>query len=122
MNLLPILVAAALIAAAAVQAQSNNAQWGNTSWDSALAFNLPVEKGSRLLQTVEERITYPPKGVINTRPIQAIRAYDQKTNGNGATASIVAGGINQTTVTVLFKSKRGHGIHFKLEVYTPSCK
>lgn len=57
------------------------------------------------------------KGVINYRPIHAIRAYDQKTNGNGANATLIAGGINSTTATILFKSKQGHGIDFKLEIY-----
>lgn len=101
---------------------SHHAQWGNTGWDSELAFSLHVQKGSRLLKSVEERVTFPPKGVINTRPIQAIRAYDLKTNGHGATATIVAGGINQTTVTVLFKSKRSRGIQFRLEVFTTAAQ
>lgn len=56
--------------------------------------------------------------MINNRPITAVRAFDQKHNGNGATASIISGGINNTTITVRFRSIRGHGINFNLEIYT----
>lgn len=59
MKLLAIVILAVVLAAC--QAQSNNAQWGQTGRDSALVFNYHVEKGSKLLQQVEERITYPPK-------------------------------------------------------------
>lgn len=49
--------------------------------------------------------------------ITLIRAMDQKTNGKGAYASILRGGPGHTNVTMKFKSQRGHGINFIVEIY-----
>ncbi|KAG7206236.1 hypothetical protein KM043_003628 [Ampulex compressa] len=49
--------------------------------------------------------------------ITQIKALDQKTNGNGAYASIVRGGLGHSNVTMKFKSQRGHGINFRVELY-----
>ena len=49
--------------------------------------------------------------------ITEIRALDQKTNGNGATATVTSGGVGQDFVTINFKSKRGHGINFVVEIF-----
>ncbi|XP_053981218.1 probable salivary secreted peptide [Hylaeus anthracinus] len=49
--------------------------------------------------------------------ITVVQAMDQKTNGNGAYASLTAGGPGQNFVTLRFKSQRGHGINFVVEVY-----
>ncbi|XP_020279951.1 probable salivary secreted peptide [Pseudomyrmex gracilis] len=49
--------------------------------------------------------------------ITLLRALDQKTNGNGAYASIVRGGPGHSNVTIKFKSQRGHGINFIVELH-----
>lgn len=109
------------LAATSCSAQSNNEFWGTVDWNSTLSFSDHIYKASRLLQVVEELVVYPPRGVINYRPILAVRAYDQNIRGNGAKATIVAGGLYNTTISVLFKSQRGHSVNFTMEVYTPPC-
>ncbi|XP_018311940.1 probable salivary secreted peptide [Mycetomoellerius zeteki] len=49
--------------------------------------------------------------------ITLIEALDQKTNGNGAQASILNGGPGHSNVTLRWKSLRGHGINFIFNVY-----
>ncbi|XP_018342790.1 PREDICTED: probable salivary secreted peptide [Trachymyrmex septentrionalis] len=51
-----------------------------------------------------ERITY-------------IEALDQKTNGNGAQCSLLNGGPGHNNATLRWKSLRGHGINFALNIY-----
>ena len=50
--------------------------------------------------------------------ITLLQALDQKTNGNGAYASILGGGPGSNNVTMRFKSQRGHGINFVVELYS----
>lgn len=49
--------------------------------------------------------------------ITQVEALDQKTNGNGAVASILQGGPGSNSVTIRFKSQRGHGINFRVNLY-----
>lgn len=57
---------AACVLVAACQAQTRHFLWGTPSWNSSLAFTLRVEKPSKFLRVVEERITFPPKvGMIS---------------------------------------------------------
>nr|XP_033334143.1 probable salivary secreted peptide [Megalopta genalis] len=49
--------------------------------------------------------------------ITYVQALDQKTNGNGAYVSLISGGPGQNSVTLKFKSQRGHGINFVVELY-----
>jgi hypothetical protein len=46
-----------------------------------------------------------------------VQSLDQKTNGNGASASLLGGGPGFSNVTLKFKSKRGHGINHIVELY-----
>lgn len=50
--------------------------------------------------------------------ITMVEALDQKTNGNGAYASIMNGGPGHSNVTMKFKSQRGHGINFVVQIYS----
>ncbi|XP_011867528.1 PREDICTED: probable salivary secreted peptide [Vollenhovia emeryi] len=50
--------------------------------------------------------------------ITMVEALDQKTNGNGAHANIQKGGPGYSNVTLKFKSQRGHGINFVVQVYS----
>ncbi|XP_018401030.1 PREDICTED: probable salivary secreted peptide [Cyphomyrmex costatus] len=49
--------------------------------------------------------------------ITLVEALDQKTNGNGAHASILNGGPGHNFVSMRFKSQRGHGVNFALNLY-----
>ncbi|XP_015591251.1 probable salivary secreted peptide [Cephus cinctus] len=49
--------------------------------------------------------------------ITQVRSLDQKTNGNGAQASLIAGGPGYNYVTLRFKSQRGHGINHVVQLY-----
>jgi len=49
--------------------------------------------------------------------ITMVEALDQKTNGNGAYASILYGGPGHSNVTMKFKSQRGHSINFIVNLY-----
>ena len=56
--------------------------------------------------------------VLEFDRITLLQALDQKTNGNGAYASILEGGPGNSNVTMRFKSQRGHGINFIVELYS----
>lgn len=49
--------------------------------------------------------------------ITMVEALDQKTNGNGAYASIRNGGPGHNNVTMRFKSQRGHSVNFIVQIY-----
>ncbi|KAL6425366.1 hypothetical protein ACFW04_009513 [Cataglyphis niger] len=49
--------------------------------------------------------------------ITLLQSLDQKTNGNGATASLLKGGPGFNNVTLRFKSQRGHSINHVVELY-----
>ncbi|XP_076175909.1 putative salivary secreted peptide [Ptiloglossa arizonensis] len=49
--------------------------------------------------------------------ITTVAARDQKTNGNGAYPSLIKGGPGYNNVTLKFKSQRGHGINFIVELF-----
>lgn len=133
------LLLAAISILGCVYCQSHNVYWGQINWSDYRAFNTNVTKNSSFMSVVEKLIDFPPRvgffypkmfwkiskkknwifqGIVNYRPISAIRAFDKKTNGNGAFVTIVSGGINSTTTRLRFKSKTGHGINFTLEIYT----
>ena len=69
---------------------------------------------SKWLQVVKSRKTYMGD---NYSRITQVRLLDQNKNGNGATATVAAGGPGSTYVTIDFKSTRGHSIDFVVEVY-----
>lgn len=49
--------------------------------------------------------------------ITMVQALDQKIDGTGAYASILKGGPGYSNVTMRFKSQRGHGIKFIVQLY-----
>ena len=87
---------------------------GSRVWGDKLIEKKIVKKSSSILQIVKEKISMTGDGRSNITMIQAL---DQKTNGNGATAVLEAGGPGHNFATLSFKSKRGHGINFVVEVY-----
>ncbi|XP_063995091.1 probable salivary secreted peptide [Diachasmimorpha longicaudata] len=74
-----------------------------------------IVKSSKLWQIVTVQKTF--YAARNERITQVV-ALDQKTNGNGAYASIVEGGPGRNDVTIRFKSQRGHGINFIVQLYS----
>lgn len=49
--------------------------------------------------------------------ITLIQSLDQKTNGNGASASLLKGGPGFNNATLRYKSQRNHSINHIVEVY-----
>jgi hypothetical protein len=85
------------------------------------------EPGDFLLQRehVEKEESYLGKVVTVTKTlpgdgvsrITQIKALDQHQNGYGAHASIIAGGIGQSYVTIKFESERFRSIDFIIDLY-----
>ena len=73
-----------------------------------------VVKDKQFLQVVTLTKTFTGNG---KSIITQIKALDQKTNGNGAYATIISGGVGESYVTIKFKSQRNHSIKFKVEIY-----
>ena len=73
-----------------------------------------VKKESKFMQVVKETKTF---SVAGTGKITELRLLDQDKKGHGAAATIQAGGPGSSYVTVQFKSERGHGISFIVELY-----
>lgn len=73
-----------------------------------------IIKNSKWLQVVTAEKTFrAPRYQIITQ----VSALDQKTNGKGAFASLIKGGPGHNNVTLKFKSQRGHGINFRVQIY-----
>ncbi|KZC07535.1 PREDICTED: probable salivary secreted peptide [Dufourea novaeangliae] len=96
---------------------------GNLSHHLSVGTRLPgdrlvlrqnVIKTSSWMQVVIEEKTF---NTTRYERITLVKALDQKTNGNGAYASLTAGGPGNTNVSIRFKSQRGHGINFVVELY-----
>ncbi|CAL7936464.1 unnamed protein product [Xylocopa violacea] len=119
----------AIIAAITEVTSSANAvqNWGsnntNKSHNLLVGFRMPgdrivlrqsVIKNSSWMRIVTEERTF---NTSRFDRITLIQALDQKTNGNGAYASILNGGPGSNSVTMRFKSQRGHGINFVVELY-----
>ncbi|XP_051167731.1 probable salivary secreted peptide [Leptopilina boulardi] len=73
-----------------------------------------VVKNSSWMKVVIVEKTF---NVTRYERITQVAAYDQKTNGNGAYASLLNGGPGNQMVRLKFKSQRGHGINFIVELY-----
>ncbi|XP_058790195.1 probable salivary secreted peptide [Phymastichus coffea] len=72
-----------------------------------------IIKKSKWMSVVTVTKTYQTSNYT----ISQIRALDQKTNGKGAIAQRISGGIGFNNVTLKFKSLKGHGINFVVELY-----
>ena len=101
----------------------NSPKAGNNSHHLIVGSRLPgdkllvqenIVKTSKWLQivTVEKSFNTTRYDVITE-----VEALDQKTNGNGAYASVLSGGPGYQTVRLRFKSQRGHGINFVVKIY-----
>jgi len=121
---LAVLVAAAFaINAVPASGAIENYAAANKSHNLIVGYRMP---GDRLVlkQIVVKNSSWMKVSVVEKtfnvstwERITLIKALDAKTNGNGAYASIVRGGPGHSNVTLKFKSQRGHGINFTVEVY-----
>ncbi|XP_034948577.1 probable salivary secreted peptide [Chelonus insularis] len=87
---------------------------GNRLPGDYLVLRQNIIKSSSWLQIVTVEKTFNVSGFERITQVQAL---DQKTNGNGAYASIVKGGPGTSNVTIKFKSQRSHGINFMVLIY-----
>ncbi|XP_033210955.1 probable salivary secreted peptide [Belonocnema kinseyi] len=100
-----------------------NSKAANDSHNLTVGSNLPgdrilvqenIIKSSKWLQIVTVEKSF---NATRYEVITKVEAIDQKTNGNGAYATILSGGPGYQTVRLRFKSQRGHGINFVVKVY-----
>ncbi|XP_014237974.1 probable salivary secreted peptide [Trichogramma pretiosum] len=97
--------------------QSHNLIMGVRQPGDRLIYQESVVKPSKFLQVIQVEKSF---NVSNGYYLTQIRAMDQKTNGNGAFATRVRGGPGYNNVTLSFKSQRGHGINFLVQLYARS--
>lgn len=104
----------ALIVALAMSscAQSHNITVGTRYFGDKLLLRENIYRESEFLRKVVIEKTFNVDGFISQ-----IVAEDQKTNGNGAYASVIGGGPGQREVKMKFKSQRGHSIKFVVKIY-----
>ncbi|XP_012280800.1 probable salivary secreted peptide [Orussus abietinus] len=103
------------LAAAPVKANlSHNLILGSRLPGDRLIIRENIIKPSKWLQVITVERTY---NASKYERITQVKALDQKTNGNGAYATLKYGGPGNQNVTLKFKSQRGHGINFVVEIY-----
>ncbi|XP_044021240.1 probable salivary secreted peptide [Aphidius gifuensis] len=95
--------------------KSNNLIVGSRVSGDRLTLQEYVYKSSSTLQivTLEKNFT-----LAGNERITQIMALDQKTNGNGAFASLLQGGPGTNSAILRFKSQRGHSIKFEIQIYS----
>lgn len=94
--------------------KTHNLRVGSRTPGDELLFQKNIVKESKWLRKVivEETFNMPTYSIITL-----VEALDQKTNGNGAYASLTNGGPGSQNVKLRFKSQRGHGINFVVKIY-----
>ena len=114
MELKKYLFMVTLIVALAVNsyAQSHHMSVGTKHNRDILLLDQVIKEDSKYFRKVVIEKTFSVSGQITQ-----IVAEDQKTNGNGAYASVLNGGPGQREVKMKFKSQRGHGINFRLKIF-----
>ncbi|XP_029176621.1 probable salivary secreted peptide [Nylanderia fulva] len=111
-NTVPINGAISQYAAAANK--SNHLIVGYRVPGDRLVLRQNIVKESSWMRVVTEERTF---NVSSWERITMIQSLDQKTNGNGASASLLKGGPGFFNVTIRYKSQRGHGINHVMEIY-----
>lgn len=103
--------------ASSVVGQSHNFEIGDTTDDDVLLYSQVVLKASSLLQIVTRDVTFPGPEEENNVTISYIKAYDQYVNGDGGYCTLTDGGLGFSHVSLNFRSQRGNGLYFLLEVW-----
>lgn len=94
--------------------KSHNLVLGNRMPGDRLLYKEHIVKGSLWLKIVTVERTY---NASTWERITMIEALDKDTNGNGAYASILNGGLGHSNVTIGLKSQKSHGINFIIQLY-----
>ncbi|XP_043483907.1 probable salivary secreted peptide [Leptopilina heterotoma] len=94
--------------------KSHNFIVGSRLTGDRLVLRQNIQKNSSWMRIVTLEKTF---NTTQYQRITQVAAYDQKSNGNGAYASLLNGGPGSDRATLRFKSQRGHGINFIVELY-----
>ena len=94
--------------------KSHNVTIGHREPNDYLVHQENIVESSSILRVLEIEKTF---NTTNNDIITQILAIDQKTNGNGAYASLVKNGPGFSSATLKFTSQRGHGINFVVQVF-----
>lgn len=94
--------------------KSHNLVVGSRMPGDKLVLKETIIKDSSWLRVQTVQKTF---NVSSWERITMVEALDQKTNGNGAYASILNGGPGHNNVTIKLKSQRSHGINFTVQIY-----
>ena len=112
-----VLVLALALVAKSVEAQNKTHSLiiGSRQNGDRLIYTENISKPSSLLKVEVKKTFNVPNHVITQ-----VSALDMQTDGNGATATWLGGGNGYDKITLKFKSQRGHGINFRVEIYGKS--
>lgn len=97
-------------------AACHNSTWGFVGPYDVILHHSIRRKSSSFLQIVTEDVKFPFPNQVNNRTITAIRVLDQLPKSK-AYAQVYSGGINYNHTMIHFKSERGKGFNFVLEIY-----
>ena len=111
-----VVVPCALLATLWVGCQATNSTWGYAHPYDILLHRENVIVKSRWLQVVSRDVIYPAPGYISTRTISAIKAID-RARKHGGYAALYKGGPGYRNVTIHFKSQRGEGLNYTVEIW-----
>ncbi|KAK2589027.1 hypothetical protein KPH14_001870 [Odynerus spinipes] len=120
---LVLVVAAAMAVEVVPRVHMENYAAANKSHNLVIGYRMPgdrlvlrqnIEKKSSWLQIVTVEKTF---NTTRYDVITQVNAFDQRTDGTGAYASVLNGGPGHRNVSMRFKSQRNHGIHFVVEIY-----
>lgn len=97
-------------------AAASNSTFGNIGPYDQLLHHSFRRKSSSFYKIVTEDMKFPFPNQPNNKTITAIRIIDQLPKSK-AYAQIYAGGIGYNHTLLHFKSERGKGFNFSLEIY-----
>ncbi|XP_044738065.1 probable salivary secreted peptide, partial [Chrysoperla carnea] len=104
------------IIACTVSGQSHHWSQGQKQIGDRLLTRQIVQKSAATFGgKVTKDIRYPPKGDGN-EIINFINATDQYVNGEGGFVTLLEGGVGTKAVKLHFKSQKGHGFNFILDI------
>ncbi|CAH1983146.1 unnamed protein product [Acanthoscelides obtectus] len=66
---------------------------------------------------IERTYSYPESGFF-LNPITCILIQDLSADGKGGTVSVLDGGLYSKRLTIKLRSLSGHGLHYKIQIYT----
>ncbi|CAH1988045.1 unnamed protein product [Acanthoscelides obtectus] len=72
---------------------------------------------ARSLGAIERTYSYPESGFF-LNPITCILIQDLSADGKGGTVSVLDGGLYSKRLTIKLRSLSGHGLHYKIQIYT----